>query len=116
MTVLMGLVSEEDCFRAIEDLGNNKFALKHILAEGLQKNSFTQEKLAEITRSLDQVHQIQLAIINDVSMRFKVIHPKLSVVTEEMKRENETYWDWYKRLYKKVHGSTPDTSQLEAQF
>lgn len=108
-TVMLGLITEVDCFKAIKELGDAKFMLK---AE-IQRLTATKQENTDMYRkaiaAIEQVHKNQLAIVNDVCKRFGVIHPEIKEPTAYMLEHKTKYWDWYKEQHKKVYGSYPET-------
>ena len=107
-TVTLGLLTEVDCFKAIKELGDAKFFLKKTIAELALKGESARKEVLKATEAIQQVHNNQLIIVNDVCKRFGVIHPELENPTEEMLKTKTKYWDWYKEQHKKVYGSYPE--------
>lgn len=107
-TLLLGLVTEVDCFKAIKELGDAKFYLKNAVAELAKKGPERRAEMEKAALAVQQVHNNQLIIINDVCKRFGVIHPELLHPTEEMLKTKTLYWDWYKDQHKKVYGTFPE--------
>lgn len=107
ITLMLGLITEEDCFRAIQDLGNAKYSLKEAVKQLAKDKERNSEKMEKAAAGLQRVDSNQRAIINDVCQRFHVIHPDIEQPTEQMLKVSQPYWDWYNSLYKKVIGHEP---------
>ena len=107
-TVMLGLITEVDCFKAIKELGDAKFFLKKVISDLALVPNSSKEELAKAAVAVQQVHTYQLNIVNDVCKRFGVIHPELKDPTPEMLKTKTLYWDWYKDQHKKVYGSYPE--------
>jgi hypothetical protein len=121
VTTQMGLVSETDCFKAICELGDAKYYLKHLIQEVIKKTGHdgfndlpesvkreANEDMVKMRVAMQRVHFEQLIIINDVCKRFNVIHPSYPHPDEELKEGKQLYWDWYSDIHFKVHGRRPN--------
>lgn len=106
-TMMLGLVTEVDCFKAIKELGDAKFFLKDVIKKLALEGPESKGKLDKAAQAIQQVHANQLVIVNDVCKRFGVIHPQLLEPTKEMLEHKTLYWDWYKEQHKKVYGYEP---------
>lgn len=110
-TIRNGLVTESDCFEAIEALGSRKYVLKaeieKRLKAGVDPNS--DKQLQAMVLAAQEVHKMQSTVVNDVCARFEVIHPEYENPSEELLRLKRPYWDWYREQYKKYYGrSAPE--------
>lgn len=105
-TVILGLLTELDCFKAIKELGDTKFFLKKQLVDESQKVLRNEEQIQKLCAAIQQVHTNQLIIVNDVCKRFGVVHPDIKYLSAEMKKHT-LYWDWYSDQHLKVYGSRP---------
>ena len=95
-TVMLGLLTEVDCFKAIKELGDAKFLLKKELQRMQATHQEGSDNYLKAIKAIEQVHSNQLVIVNDVCKRFGVIHPEIKEPTEHMLKHFTKYWDWYK--------------------
>lgn len=109
-TIVLGLTSDVDCFKAIKELGDAKYFLKSEI------NKYAGDKdhpeiLIKASKALEQVHINQAVIVNDTCKRFGLIHPDLENPPEALLASKTKYWDWYKIMHKKVFGEDIEVVQ-----
>lgn len=110
-TIREGLITEQQCFEAIEATGHRLYVLKDEINKKIKSGSDPQNdvQLQAMVLAAQSVHNIQATIVNDVCSRFEVIHPEYMNTTEELLKYKQKYWDWYKDQYKKYYGrSAPE--------
>jgi len=110
-TIREGLITEQQCFEAIEATGHRLYVLKDEINKKIKSGSDPQKdvQLQAMVLAAQSVHNIQATIVNDVCSRFEVIHPEYMNSTEELLKYKQKYWDWYKAQYKKYYGrSAPE--------
>ena len=111
LSLKLGLISESDCFNAIEMLGTKKFQLKDQINKMLElKMDSNSSQMKSLLAEASQIHYIQSTIVNDVCARFEVIHPEIkeSLITEELLSKKRKYWDWYSEQFKNKYGHSPE--------
>lgn len=103
-TIILGLLTEVDCFKAIKEMGDIKFYLKGLLKKEIEKQEKNQREINRLSCAINQVHSNQLIVINDVCKRFEVIHPEFKDPPKELVEKRRPYWTWYAENHKKVYG------------
>ena len=104
-TIQQGLISEQDCFEAIEALGQRLYVLQDAIKKKLDmKCDMTDPELQALLIAAQKVQQLQHTVVNDVCSRFEVIHPEHINVDSELYHFKQKYWDWYRDQYKKYYG------------
>jgi len=109
-TVREGLITEVQCFEAIEALGNRIFAIKAEIQKKLDAGvDPNDQQLQAMVIAGQQIHQMQAQVVNDVCARFEVIHPEFANPDADLLRLKRPYWDWYRDMYQKYyHRPAPD--------
>lgn len=104
-TIQQGLMTERDCFEAIEAVGQRLYVIKAEVEKFLKAGEDPQknQQLQAMVSAGEYYHRLQLLIINDVCARFEVIHPQYENPSEELLRLKRPYWDWYKEQYQKYY-------------
>ena len=105
-TIRQGLLTERDCFEAIEALGNRIYVLKQEIEKKIKAGADPKQdqQLQAMAIAGEKVHQMQMQVVNDVCERFEVIHPMVEKPSDELLKLKQPYWNWYKDQYKKYYG------------
>ena len=104
-TIKNGLITEIQCFEAIEALGNRKAVLKNTIQKMIDdKVAADDPKMQSLVIAAQKIHSMQSQVVKDVCERFEVIHPDYKNVTPELLQLKRPYWDWYRELYRKYYG------------
>ena len=105
-TIQQGLLTERDCFEAIEALGHRIYVIKEEIDKLLKAGEDPQSNkaLQSMVMAGEHYYRLQLRVINDVCARFEVIHPQYDNPSEDLLRLKQRYWDWYKDQYQKYYG------------
>lgn len=105
-TVRNGLLTEQQCFEAIEATGHRLYVIKDEVDKMVKagKKPETDQQLQALIIAGEQIHKIQSTIVNDVCSRFEVIHPEYVNPSKELLSLKQNYWDWYRTQYKKYYG------------
>jgi len=104
-TIKHGLNTERDCFEAIEALGHRKFVLKDEINKAIKRGDDpNSDAMKKMVFAAEEIHRMQLQVINDVCARFEVIHPEFANPSKELLQKKRLYWDWYREQYQKYYG------------
>ena len=85
--------TEEEYWKAIQRLGDHKYALKRQISEG--KDNL--ETVWKLTQELYRCHNMQLEIIADLCHKFSITHPD-----DKNPTDLKPYWDWYNEWKAKI--------------
>ena len=105
-TIREGLITEMQCFEAVEALGHRKFVLKDEIDKRIKSgcDPKTDQQMQGLVIAMQKIHQMQSQVVKDICDRFEVIHPQYENPSAELLSLKQPYWDWYRSMYKKYYG------------